>query len=151
MRIHFAQFLKFVKSEKLLGLPQSNLKGSIFWCRLYKGIVFVGCQNRTQTFRFIRHTPFRYYLNDKFSLKTFIYLVNMPAICLFSTIKEWCTVFPFPLQVGSWLTVRYSKREHSIFWTDLFLNMAPQSATTFICKQFFLSSKIMQKCVNISN
>lgn len=30
MRIHFAQFLKFVKSEELLGLPQSNLKGSIF-------------------------------------------------------------------------------------------------------------------------
>ena len=33
IRIHFAQFLKFVKSEELLGLPQSNLKGSIFWCR----------------------------------------------------------------------------------------------------------------------
>ena len=34
--------------------------------RLWKGFVFVGCQNRNKTFRYIRHTYFRYYQMSNF-------------------------------------------------------------------------------------
>ena len=97
----------------------------------FKGLVFEGLPKSYQTFRFIRHAPFRYYLDDKFSLKTFIYwflcllFVYFPRskndvlffLFLFGLVADWPFVIPkenivFFELICFWIW-RYSQRRHS--------------------------------------
>ena len=99
--------------------------------RLWKGFVFVGCQNRNKTFRYIRHTYFWYYL----------VVVNQVSKNRF-WVRSWYHKLGFGLDTGITLLFepRYRVSSSNIRVSETLENLSKMINLFYFCEQVFEKS-----------